>query len=486
MKKILIMFVVIALMLQNGCISDITNDIRDINEVTISGIAEFIEVYQHDLLTIEPILSSTFGGAQNYAFEWVAFRFDPPVGMPIRFFLDSTRNLDNFRVDLPVDDYLVRFRVTDRETGVFFETTFTLSVKTFLTSGYLVMSDVDGRMRLDMLSLFYNEFTLFPDVLAHVNSELPPQYGPIKLLRFTDEAFSPGGYALYVLTQTGTNRLHDETLRWNPNYNVRNHFLPIATAPEDFIATNMLEGSRSVVVHGEVDGIGTLFNRFQPTGIWWNVPVNTLDGVQLFNASPIFVQLHVVNGWLVFNKDTRSFYQLRTESRRSNRIIPAGGLMSWANTGKDLVFAGRIGHTGYLILRNDNNEHFFLQVNSSFIQIDFRPMHATNIHLAEHFAVGGTWSQNIYYAVEGRVYAWNISDNASYVVLDLGDQIITYLDFVRYSANLRVTTEIYVGSFDPSTGVGTLTSFTIPIRPNPFEKVQQWTGFGRIVSVILK
>ena len=494
-KTFLWILVTVALLLQQGCVKDQgtdLNDLRDINEITISGITAFFDVYQYDQLTIVPTLFSTLSKDEtHYIYEWTAFRFEPPVGSPIEFFFANTRNLEDFKVDLPVDDYLVRYRVTDTMTGMFFDERFRLSVKTFLTEGFLIMNDVGGKMRLDMLSVFNNEFTFFPDILGHINSELPEQDGPIKILRFRDLGFSPGDYALYLLTQSGTNRIHDETFRWQSNYNVRNHFLPPTQCPPNFVAENMQRSFTNVVLHGQVNGQGTLFNRFPATGIWWNVPVNTLDGINFFNASSNFVNLDGANGWLVFDKNDKSFFQLRTEGARCQRIIPDGMRLPWRNTGMDFIYGAKIPLTNfaYLILKNTAGNYFFLQVNNNFIQTDYKQMNAPDIEQAEFFAVDGNRHQNIYYAVGGKVYLWNISENTSYVALDLGDEKITFLDFVEQAMDTggsNLSTQIFVGSYNETTKIGTLRSYYTQDRPNLFEKVEEWTGFGKIVSVIFK
>jgi hypothetical protein len=516
MKRLLSLCIIptAAALLWQSCVKDNGQyNYRDINEITVGNIPETVEVTQGDRLTVTPDLISSLGKNEtHYVYDWTAYRFQPPAGGRVSYFLGDTRNLNDVLINFPVDDYMVNYRVTDNATGVFFEKRFRLSVKTLATRGYMIMSDVEGWMRLSMLSRFNNDYTFYPDVLSAIGCELPPQQGPIKLLRFYDLLFSPGGYALYLLTQSGTNRIHDETLKYYPEdenrprdlYNVKNHFLPSDYAPENFIASNMYaQGGGSVVLHGLANsgvssGKKSLYNRIPAGGISWSVPVNTLDNVNFFNASEKFVPVDGTNGWLVFDEDTRSFYQLRTSASICNQIRPDIGTFRWLNSGMDFIYGERLTATSrsYLILRNVSNPnytvggYYFVQVETSFSKSNPITINAKDIDKAELFVTGGPYGNaEIYYAVGGKLYRWNHQENLWWEEWDFGNDKITYLGFVAQTNNSQSiikSDDLFIGTYNEASKEGTLGRYEIFQRGTPPEKMEEWGGFGKIVSVILK
>jgi hypothetical protein len=82
------------------------------------------------------------------------------------------------------------------------------------------------------------------------------------------------------------------------------------------------------------------------------------------------------------------------------------------------------------------------------------------------YAVGGEFNESMYFALDGKVYVYNIYEDESYLMLDKGPGYeITYLNFFGLGAGSN--RDIFVGSFDGT--YGTLERYVIPPRPDPFE-----------------
>jgi len=153
--------------------------------------------------------------------------------------------------------------------------------------------------------------------------------------------------------------------------------------------------------------------------------------------------------------------------------------------GMELVTMFQGGGFAYLILKPFGNteERWIMRANSTdFSQRNWRRMSNTvdgggtvDFSQAKYWTAGGEYGQNIYYAIGGKVYAFNIIENqpsggatvpggVSYLVLDGCDveEEVTYLGFARGG------NDIYVGSYNNNTELGTLTRYVIRARPLPF------------------
>ena len=496
MKKIISLIAIV--MLLQSCYKDEGNyDYRDINEITISGIPSTYET-SDGTATIIPVFASTMPLNENdLTFEWLSLTSGQVFA--------TTRNLENTPLGLSGSYHIVRYRVTDQSSGKMFDKEFTLYIRTTYTTGYLVMNDVDGMMRLDMLSWLNNVYTHYPEV----GFGLPPQTGPKKIVNFSDPVMSSsiGGRAIYLLTQTGTNRIHPVTLSWEPNYNIRYAFLSPDMCPPDFVADNISSLSNVALLSGQ----GNFYLYAHTSNILWSDPINTIDlGVNYYTPSPIYAGYGQY--YLVFDSVAKSFYNITVNAARTTKINTAlATLTPYENTEKDIVYMGANyafpGFTTniffYSILKDANSDYWLLRSHTGasqpvHTQDIWIKMNATDINRATAFAVGGEFFNNLYYAVDGKVYEYNIADNQSYLMLDKENEKITYLGFVL---NTRHGTDfldaykcIVVASYNETAKVGTLEHYTIPPLQQPFVLYEDpvrgathsWSGFGKIVDVCNK
>src|SRR5699024_4433713 len=118
-----------------------------------------------------PVLEFTLddGADGQYEYLWFAVNQAGVQAVDKRTDLSTTRNLD-ITIALTPSEYLVYYIVKDLETGVEFRTSFELFVGTSIYEGWLVLGDVNGTARLDMISLINEEYTVIPDVLAFTGS----------------------------------------------------------------------------------------------------------------------------------------------------------------------------------------------------------------------------------------------------------------------------------------------------------------------------
>ncbi len=149
--------------------------------------------------------------------------------------------------------------------------------------------------------------------------------------------------------------------------------------------------------------------------------------------------------------------------------MPAGDIRSFENTGLDLVWmnlniqgAGNL--FGYAIMKETtpSSQRTLLRfhVALGMKQENFEVINATDIDKASFFAVGGPFDSHLYYAVDDKVYRYDIQNKLTTEVLNLQGREITMLKFWNND-------HIVVGSFDQGNGFGTVTRYK-PADDNGF------------------
>lgn len=488
-------------MLAVSCYKDLGNyDYHEINEITISGLPNEIEILERESITIIPTLASTLApNEDNYTYEWIAIRTissDSP-GSKVVDTIARTRNLENYPVRLVPNNYDMRYRVTDKTTGVMSEAKFKLDVKTKIYEGFLLMNDIDGAMRLDMLSYRESRFNYIKDVLAEVGSELPPQQGPIKVFIFPDQTYSPGNLAIYLLTQTGANRIHPETFHYEPSYNIKNHFMAGAY-PDGFVTKDIQGSSSSFLLYGTgPDGKDGLYNYVRYQNVSWGVKVNMLDNSGIFfNPSPVY-SVSARQGSVVFDNDTKSFYKVFNDPLSDilkSKQLPTGSLTSFENTQKELLYMiwNEIGTTpGYKsILKAADNRCYYLSFSEVGAQDKYEEIKANDIYQASHYAIGGEFFEKyIFYSIGGKVYAYDIPNKQSVLVIDKGASTVTHMQFHYFHTRVNsryneLKNKLIVCSYNDAGKEGVMEFYTIPntITGN-ITLSDSYAGFGKIVSL---
>lgn len=171
-------------------------DYHDICEVNIEGVESVYEtVYRESVLEIDPTVTVTegnIGDTTRFAYEWranVAYNSTELIG---------TERILNYRVELaPRNDYVLYFRVTDRQTGVVTVATSTLKVGTAYSKGILLIGEnAQGEADVQMLSMV-KDTVLYKELLK--NSGLPVLKNPVDIIH-TGAAGNSNYIKLWVLT----------------------------------------------------------------------------------------------------------------------------------------------------------------------------------------------------------------------------------------------------------------------------------------------
>ena len=160
MKHLKYLLILVATATIVGCYDDKGNyDYHDINEVSIKGVPENVEIDRYATLRITPDIEATIGGndPEKYTYEW-------KIGKKV---LSTSKDL-NYEVTDAQGSYTLLYTVADKETQVkTFATTKLVVNYTTSADGILVVSSQNGQadlsyLRLDVenadfMKMFYNK-----------------------------------------------------------------------------------------------------------------------------------------------------------------------------------------------------------------------------------------------------------------------------------------------------------------------------------------
>lgn len=473
----------LAVLLFGSCYKDLGNyDYKDINEVKFLGIEKEYTVLLGERFQLTPELVFTdemSRDTSNYTFEWVGIRQDGVLAAEKREEIATTCNLD-LVITLPAAPYRVYYLVTDKKTGVQWQTYFKLNVVSTIYEGWLLLNDVNGKARLDMISIKDSQPYPIIDVLATTGSKLQPAGKPRFVYTY---AYQPGTYGIYIGTDESTYRIHPETFDWEPSYNITAEML--GSTPAGFHATNIASPSGSMAYFQADDNVYFYYRTFQ---IYYSFPINVMKGeTQPFRASP-FIAATNSPAAVLYDIDARKFVR-HINSEASTTDFPAGSLFDY-NTGKDLVYMtySTFGNGEVFAILKDPADgklylaRFTFPRTSSPVQVYYDEITATDIENAEQFAVSPDLGYILYNA-GGKLYEYDMSVRSAKLMLDKGTNPISYIGFNKSVSRNK----LIVASYDPATEAsgagGTLEFFTVPQVQGDLVLDTAYTGFGKIIGV---
>jgi len=559
MRKIILLAIVTIAVLTQACIRDTGNyDYRDINQLQFVGF-EVVEIDNvnggvthrvdsiigrssanpinvedpQEGLWLTPVIRTSMNTEENLVFTWLTI---DTLGNQAVF--HEGRNLEDFRVLSGWSGTTtVTFRIEDVVSRKILNTNITLNVVNRFQTGYLVLQEYQGYMRLDMLSWLPGvRYTHFRNVLDSTDVPFPRQRGARYIVNIVDHvrAVAFGGRSIYIVTdEPDVFRIRPLTFDFlGDQGHLRNAFLPPSSFPDTLNVTRFASTTtNSALLNME----GNLFYQSQSDNRFFSIRWNMTEEREFFRASRHFSRAS--QRYVVFDEDAQSFYTLTPYRFTFARQIPARDdtLTSFRNMGKELVFSGYSSSfitpsppvvpppspetlsDNILLSRDANgnvNEFWMLR----FIIQNFRQLFWQRMEVppgfADYFngapvprpvmAVGGEFAhRQMYIAVGGNVYQYDLHNNRSTRVLTLPPgEVITYMGFITHNRHADPDRDhpnhgrdahrfIIIAHYNAGSGVGTLTHYRIPagtaslipyINPNTGQ-LHSWTGFGRIVDV---
>ncbi|HTJ13730.1 MAG TPA: PKD-like family lipoprotein [Dinghuibacter sp.] len=492
MRKILLYGVLLVSLV--SCYKDLGNySYHAINQLTFTNFdtVHGYTVFYNDTLRVSPAVIASLDKNPSYVYQW-SLRVAGPGGA-----YDSADSVIAVTPDLDVritntpGTYTLQYRVTDNNTGITFQTRTTLLVTSQVYEGFLVLNDVGGQSRLDMLS--YDKtaatFTQYTDVLKKQGSALTLQGQPYQVLcaQYTNANINPQNYGIFLLTSAGTNRVNQETFGWDPTYNIS--YLMIGDLPAGFAPQHLT--------------VEPTYGAYPDLFLYYNANIYNeallasqysfkFAALNSYTASgtPFTVSPYVAtdgSSATLYDMDARAFV---TQASYSSPTVSAVPTARNYPTGEDLVYMERA-YSGsvYAVLRDTTASPTYrlMRFTLGAAQNYYQPITGTDIALATSFAFSPDLGY-MFYSVGGKLYEYDLSLQTSFLMLDKGSANISYLSFHEFYKRATNTTyatwarELLVGSANAG-GNGTLELYSIPPVNGQIVQQNQWTGFGRIVSV---
>jgi hypothetical protein len=485
------------LLFVSGCKKDLGNyTYTDINKVGITNIEKsYTANYLVDTLKINPELSFSLeqGDPGGYEYEWIGVSTDVN-STARRTLLGSSRNL-KYLVQLKPGGYDIYFRVKDKKTEVTAQLSFKLVVVTSTYEGWLVLTDIDQRSVLSMVSLNGNSSRIVPDLLS--NSGMPEQKSPLKIVFSSMMSAPPDNVAL--LSRSGAQRVNPEFFSWSPELNVRYEMLEQTTP--DFAAQLI----HPVDVFSEflISMNGDVYFKDPTDGNSFSAPRNRIEGQSNsgFKAAPF-----VAHGTNTYNVDA-VFYDLNNKrfvrlgyKAAACTLIPDGTLFSY-QTGRDLVFMSNSAFNNgdtFAILK-DAQQKFYLyrfNVGAKISQNYYDVMSAEGIANASLFAVHPSLGY-VFYAVGSKVYEYDMNSRTAKLMLDFGGKEVTLLKFNTFTSFGKYYKPVYkdlerqllVGTADMALAkneVGSLMLYEVPSVNQALILKKEYHGLGKIKDVVYR
>ncbi len=192
-----------------GCSQDEGNyDYHTLNEPNIMGVPETNSVLIHDVIDLDPSMGDNITDLDAYDYEWKVINNS---GDHEETVLSHDRHLCQ-EVTLNAGEYTLYFTATDKKSGLFWQKSYALTVSDSSSEGWMVLCDVEGKTRLDMISDVTGK--TYQDVLkANGMTELAHPYS-IQYLPNCGYSDSP----FYLFTEEGATRLSKNNFSWQKDY----------------------------------------------------------------------------------------------------------------------------------------------------------------------------------------------------------------------------------------------------------------------------
>lgn len=481
------------ILLVAGCTRDNSDSGSSINEIAIDSLKPTYQVLQGAVLQIQPVLSFTMDNGNDtsrYEYEWF-------VASTRKIPLAGTRNL-NITVNIAPGTYDVYFRVRDRKSDVQWSKKTQLIVRTAIYEGWMVLCDVNGTARLDMITKNDTGYRAIHDVLQFTGSQLKLTGAPVDVACFP---YSFVQYGIYVsATGTGTTKIDPETFGWKPEMYLSYETL-MKDIPDNFLADRMIVKGSMLSSFLYKDGNAYYYSGVN--GLRYSLPVNIVAGeVKEFKVSPYIVSSPAdfadYAPSVMYDTEKRRFLQ-HAPNKTNVSALPVGKLFDYNNTGMDLVYMASSLYNGsfsggeiFAILKEPGTGKYHLgrfTINAfgqNFVQNYWEDITATDFDKAAQFAVSPDYGY-VFYNVGGKLYEYDIFTKTSKLMLDKGAATITNLKFQRFLNVFTGTTSKYknklvVGSYD-GTGNGTFEIYSVPPVNGSLKLEESYTGFGKIKSI---
>lgn len=519
---------VVTCCLAASCAQDLGNyDYHDLAKPVVTGIDAEYHKLAGESLTIVPEIAGGLAET-DYSYEWKVIDNNGDNEVSV---LGNGRNLD-VEVNLIPGSYTLLYTLTEKESGVYWQTISSLTVNTQFSEGWMVLCEnPDGTARLDFISDVTG--MSYEDILR--DNGTPTYTGPRKI--HWQNVWSDETSPYYLLADDGATRLGKDSFDWKEEYrlkyelgsgedNVAPYSIESSGFGKIFVSGTDLYYSESIGISGLYEKISTGFNVSPYVGANIALGEESYASVYLlydagnkrFMAycpmleTPNLGELEPVN----------TMEEMENIARETARTDPDTGVIQGSVTetgftdypeGYELVYmentkygqgSAKMGMTYSVLAKDGRTELYGIQLGD---MLRFSPdcefvigksyhgdlSSCTDIASASLFAFS-SWKGMMYYAVGDKVYGVDLNRETleSKLHIDLEGETVTCLKFNLYkvSDDGTVNPESYnlvvAGEKD---GMGTLRVYEGLESDGDFsgaEPIFEKTGFEKIADATYK
>ncbi|MFC2109904.1 PKD-like family lipoprotein [Bacteroidota bacterium] len=510
--KIQFIFLLGCFIIMNSCNTDEGNyNYTEINEVVFEGLQDNYVALRFDNLNIvtdavkfteDPNVTG------QYEYSWEAVSKNP---LDDNIYQISTKKDMDDRIVLVPGEYTLYYSVKDLNTDVKYQYKTELEVVNSIYKGWMVLNDVAGESRLDMVTwLEGDEFREIHDVLDFAESSLTLTGTPGFVQCY---AYDPNFYGVYVSTSgNGTTKLEPDTFDWKNEYRLSAEF--VSNQPENLEASVLAPKSGGYAVVIANDNL-YIYQRLLATlyGQPMNITRDIFGNTSSFEVSP-YIGIADEFGFykMVFYDNTNKKFKVH-DGRPSTSYCsdlfytPKPGDVGGEvfTPGKDLVYMtsnsygsappfGAPPGSIFAILKDPTDNKTYIGRFLSWFAFEpksYNEVTATNFEQAEHIAIDPTFAY-IMYNVGSKVYEYDIFTGTTVEMLDKGNLEITKLEYGKFinsgtgSLEESLEKQLIVCTYDAAGTEGSngvMELYKVPAIQGPLELQESFTGFGKIVSV---
>ena len=488
-----------------SCQKDLGNyTYTNFDSLKISGIDTAYLAYNQKTFQIRPNLALISGekvDPSNYTYEWYTINPSSAIlNAEKKKVLGNNLVLDTV-ISLSPAQYLLHLRVTSKSDKTITEFVTKLSVTSELGNGWLVLNDIDGKSRLDMLN--YNLTTLkydpYQDILKNF-ARIDISGSPKFVIFFNDRDAVTSKYAnrVYVGTDKTTLSFNNQENTWTDFRNLKKEIF--RTTPTDYYAEviqPMGRGGGSAYI---LDSEGVLMHQNVTQNMVYGATINRLNGGVRLNISKfIAVNFGANTAYaVVFDQKNQRF--LVHNSTNYTLLIPGSSdpeIFRPDDMKMELVYMERVltaTNQFYALLKSpaNNRLRLFRFTHQGAI---FNPLAADDIdnpygmESAEHIAADPTFGY-IYYTIGSKVYQYDPFNKKHSLAIDLGARRISKVKFQKLVYNTgnsrynEFAKKLIVCTYDPAAPntSGKMDFYDISLSGAP-KLSESYSGFGKIVDV---
>ena len=174
----------------NACVEDNTvYNLKDLNQVTIENLQNRYSVMLYNRLQIAPTIKTSHNDDSKLSYVWYAYT---AVTRDEADTLSHDRNLDILvepAILTPGEDYTLVLRITDDETGVYYQEDMKLEVATQFTKGTIFLCEDNGEAELNFLQ-DNDKKTFLEGIYKEANKEIVGK-NPQRIISLNPNQYAP-------------------------------------------------------------------------------------------------------------------------------------------------------------------------------------------------------------------------------------------------------------------------------------------------------